>query len=130
MTYPLSKSNKEIRSKSNKLLDEITIDEVIKGNITGEDIKISKETLRLQGDISVKEGRRQLGQNFYRASELVEVPDDEILKIYNMLRPYRSTEGELLEKAREIELKYNAKMCSDIILDALKVYKERGILKL
>ena len=129
MKYPLSKSNVDIRSKSGKSIDQITIDEVINGRVTGEDIKISKETLKLQGKIARQEGRTQLGENFERASELVDIPDEELLIIYNMLRPNRSTREELLNKAREIREKYNAIACSNLIIDAVNVYSKRGILK-
>lgn len=129
MKYPLSKSNVGIRSKSGKSIDQITIDEVINGRVTGEDIKISKETLKLQGKIARQEGRTQLGENFERASELVDIPDEELLIIYNMLRPNRSTREELLNKAREIREKYNAVACSNLIIDAVNVYSKRGILK-
>ena len=129
MKYPLSKSNVDIRSKSGKSIDQITIDEVINGRVTGEDIKISKETLKLQGKIARQEGRTQLGENFERASELVDIPDEELLIIYNMLRPNRSTREELLNKAWEIREKYNAIACSNLIIDAVNVYSKRGILK-
>lgn len=129
MKYPLSENDFNIKSKSGKYLKDISIDEVIKGNITGEDIKISKETLKIQGEIAKKEGRDQLGENFERASELVEIPDDELLIIYNMLRPYRSSENELLQKAKEIKVKFGAIRCSELIMDALKTYKKRGILR-
>lgn len=129
MKYPLSENDFNIKSKSGKYLKDISIDEVIKGNITGEDIKISKETLKIQGEIAKKEGRDQLGENFERASELVEIPDDELLIIYNMLRPYRSSEDELLQKAKEIKVKFGAIRCSELIMDALKTYKKRGILR-
>lgn len=129
MKYPLSKSGIDIKSKSGKSIDQITIDEVINENITGEDIKISKETLKLQGEIAKQEGRQQLGENFNRASELVDIPDDELLIIYNMLRPNRSTREELLNKAKEIREKYNAVYCSNLIVDAVNVYSKRGILK-
>lgn len=129
MNYPLSKSNINIRSRSGKSIKEITIDEVINGKVTGEDIKISKETLRLQGEFAKSEGRIQLGENFERASELVDIPDEELLIIYNMLRPNRSTEEELLLKAIEVKEKYNAISCSNLIIDAVNVYKKRGILK-
>lgn len=129
MKYPLSKSDIDIRSKSGKTINQITIEEVINGRVTGEDIKISKETLKLQGEIARKEGRFQLGENFERASELVDIPDEELLIIYNMLRPNRSTKDELLNKAEEIRVKYNAINCSNLILDAVNVYSKRGILK-
>ncbi len=38
--------------------------------------------------------------NFQRASELVNVPDDVILDMYNKLRPNRSTKKELILMAR------------------------------
>lgn len=129
MKYPLSKSDIDIKSKSGKSIDQITIDEVINGRVTGEDIKISKETLRLQGEIARQEGRTQLGENFERASELVDIPDEELLIIYNMLRPNRSTKEKLLNKAKEIRDKYNAIACSNLIMDAVNVYSKRGILK-
>lgn len=129
MKYPLSKSDMDIRSKSGKTIEEITIEEVINGRVTGEDIKISKETLKLQGEIAREEGRVQLGENFERASELVDIPDEELLIIYNMLRPNRSTKAELISKAEEIRVKYNAINCSNLILDVVNVYSKRGILK-
>ena len=47
--YPLGvKEADTITSKTGKRLDEITLDEVKKGNITAEDIKISSEMLKRQ----------------------------------------------------------------------------------
>ena len=129
MNYPLSENNYNIKSKSGKTLGDITVDEVINGNVTGEDIKISKEALHLQGQVAKENGRQQLGENLERASELVDIPDEEILNIYNMLRPNRSTEQQLLSKAKEIREKYGAVKCSYLIEDAVRVYKQRGILK-
>lgn len=129
MNYPLKDSGIDIKSKSGKSLKDITIDQVINGKVTGEDIKISKETLKLQGEIARKEGRTQLSENFERASELVDIPDEELLIIYNMLRPYRSTKEELELKAKELIEKYNSISCSKLILDAVNVYNQRGILK-
>lgn len=129
MNYPLSNSKENIKSKSGKALNDINIEEVMSGNVTGEDIKISKETLKLQGKIAKENGREALGDNLDRASELVDIPDDELLNIYNMLRPYRSTEKELLDKAKEIKEKYGAINCSMLIEDSVKVYKTRGILR-
>ena len=44
--------------------------------------------------------------NFERAAELTAVPDDRILEIYNALRPYRSTQAELLAIADDLEHRY------------------------
>ncbi|MGL5243905.1 MAG: diol dehydratase small subunit, partial [Sarcina sp.] len=129
MIYPLNKNNLDIKSKSGINLKDITLESVVNGEITSEDIKISEETLKLQASIAKDNGRNQLGENFLRASELVNIPDKELLNIYNMLRPNRSSEEELLLKAKEIRERYKAFNCSYLIEDAVKVYKKRGILK-
>ena len=67
-------------------------------------------------------------QNFERAAELVDVPDDVILKMYDKLRPNRSTKLELVTMAQELIEKYNAKNCAKLVLEAAEVYEKRGIL--
>ena len=52
---------------------------------------ISSETLLHQAEVAEQAGRRQLGENLRRAAELVPVPDDFLLQVYNALRPHRST---------------------------------------
>ena len=83
-------------------MDDITLDEVMKGNIKPEDLRITDKTLLMQAEIAEKVGRRQLAQNFRRAAELTKVPDDRILEIYTALRPYRSSKEELLSIAEEL----------------------------
>ena len=47
MNYPLGENEKDsIQSKTGKFLKEITLEEIKKGNITADDIKISKEMLK------------------------------------------------------------------------------------
>src|SRR5665647_3667706 len=98
----------QIKSKTGKSLKDISITNILDGKITADDIKISKETLLMQGEIAKEAGRPQLNGNFVRASELIEVPDKELLEIYEKLRPNRSTKSELLEIARRLEEKYKA----------------------
>ena len=95
MKYPLGEYEREkITSKTGKKLDDINLEEIKKGNITGEDIKISKEMLRKQGQVAMEADNPPMARNFERAAELVDVPDEVILKMYNMLRPNRSTKAE------------------------------------
>ena len=80
--YPLGvKEADTITSKTGKRLDEITLDEVKKGNITAEDIKISSEMLKRQGQVAHEADYPQMEANFERASELVNVPDYVILNM-------------------------------------------------
>ena len=85
MRYPLGQYEREfIQSKTGKKLEEITLDEVLKGHISSDDIKISKETLKAQGQVAAENGNFPMEKNFERAAELTEVPDDVILKMYEL----------------------------------------------
>ena len=129
MRYPLGESeNEQIRSKTGKKLTEITLDEVMKGHISSDDIKISKEMLKAQGQVAKETGNDPMEKNFERAAELVDVPDDVILKMYDKLRPNRSTKLELVQMAQELIEKYNAKNCARLVMEAAEVYEKRGIL--
>ena len=129
MRYPLGEFEKEqIRSKTGKKLAEITLDEVMKGHISSDDIKISKEMLKAQGQVAKETGNDPMEKNFERAAELVDVPDDVILKMYDKLRPNRSTKLELVQMAQELIEKYNAKNCARLVMEAAEVYEKRGIL--
>lgn len=125
--YPLPKD--KVKSNTGKKLDNINMKNVLDGTITPEDIKISKETLKLQGEIANQSGKRQLQQNFDRASELINVEDSLILEIYDKLRPNRATKEELLEYAKILQVKYGAVICAGFIRDAVDVYERRGILR-
>ena len=127
--YPLGvKEADTITSKTGKRLDEITLDEVKKGNITAEDIKISSEMLKRQGQVAHEADNPQMEANFERASELVNVPDDVILNMYNKLRPNRSTKRELVLMAQELLEKYHAPHCAKLVLEAAEIYEKRGTL--
>ena len=129
MNYPLGENEKaSIRSKTGKKLEEITIDEIKKGNVTADDIKISKEMLHKQGEVAKDNDNLGLAKNFERASELVDVPDEVILKMYNMLRPNRATKLELVLMAQELLEKYKAANCAKLVLEAAEIYEKRGIL--
>lgn len=131
MKYPLSQNMnpEEIKSKTGKSLKDINIENILNGNVNSEDIKISKETLMLQGEIAEKAGRPQLKQNFVRAAELINIPDKLLLEIYDKLRPNRSTKAELLDIAKELVEKYDAAACSKLVLESAEVYERRGILR-
>jgi len=129
MKYPLGQYEAEqITSKTGKKLKDITLDEVIKGNVTSDDIKISREMLKRQGEVSKEAGNDAMSKNFDRAAELVDVPDDIILNMYNKLRPNRATKRELLEMAQELLEKYQSPHCAKLVLEAAEVYEKRGIL--
>ena len=127
--YPLGQYEADsITSRTGKKLSEITLEEVKKGNIKADDIKISKETLKKQGEVAMDADNPAMAGNFERASELVDVPDEVILKMYNKLRPNRSTKLELVEMAKELLEKYHAVNCAKLVMEAAEIYEKRGIL--
>lgn len=127
--YPLGQNEADtITSKTGKSLSQITLDEVKRGNVTAEDIKISAEMLKRQGQVAAAADNPQMEANFERASELVNVPDEIILNMYNKLRPNRSTKRELVLMAQELLEKYQAPHCAKLVLEAAEIYEKRGIL--
>ena len=102
---------------------------VLNGEIKPEDVRIAPETLELQAQISDDDGRIAISRNLRRASELISVPDERILEIYNALRPYRSNAEELLEIAEELEEKYGAKINAAFVREAAEVYRFRNKLR-
>ncbi|MGG5461383.1 diol dehydratase small subunit [Clostridium sp. B9] len=129
--YPLtSKRGGEIKTPTGKMLEDITLEKVLSGEIGADDIRISPETLEMQAQIAESMNRDAIARNFRRAAELIKVPDDRILEMYNALRPYRSTKEELFEMADELEHKYGAKVNADFVREAAEVYENRNKLRI
>lgn len=129
MQYPLGEHERDrIVSRTGKKLSDITLDEIMKGHVSSDDIKISPDTLRAQGQVAKENDNAPMEKNFERAAELTNVPDDVILQMYNKLRPNRSTKQELLAMADELENRYQAPNCAQFVREAAEVYEKRGIL--
>ncbi|MDO4870251.1 MAG: diol dehydratase small subunit [Bacillota bacterium] len=128
--YPLRRTMPdEITTPSGVSLQDISFEMLEKGEIKGEDIRISSETLLMQADIARQSGNDHLADNFSRAAEMVRIDNDRILEIYNALRPYRSTEDELLQIADELRSDYNADRTAAFVEEAAKVLKLRKKLR-
>jgi propanediol dehydratase small subunit len=128
--YPLGKKRPEkVTTFTGKKLDDITLAAVLNGDISDNDIRISPEVLLMQAEISELSGRRWLANNFHRAAEICRLPDDKVLDIYNSLRPYRCSSSELETIANELEHKYGAVFCANLVREAADAYLKRGFLK-
>lgn len=128
--YPLATKHPElVRSASGKRLEDVTLDKVLSGQISFDDVKINPETLEYQAQIAESVGRSRLAANMRRAAEMTRIPDERLLEMYNALRPYRSTKQELLNMADELESKHGARICSALVREAAEVYEKRGRLK-
>lgn len=129
-SYPLGEKIPErIKTPTGKALSDITLDKVVSGEIGPADIRIAPETLEMQAQVSESVDKDAFAQNLRRASELIAVPDDRLLEIYNALRPYRSSKEELYEIAQELEDKYDCTINATFIREAADVYEVRGRLR-
>ncbi|WP_158735627.1 diol dehydratase small subunit [Alteribacillus sp. YIM 98480] len=128
--YPLGQKRADLLyTPTKKSYDQITLEAALQGDISSSDMRISPETLLMQAEIAESLNRMQLGTNFRRAAELIQLSDKKILDIYNSLRPYRSTKEELLLAAEELEQQYGAVENSKLVMEAAEVYERKGILR-
>lgn len=128
--YPLAtKIPEKIQTPTGKKLTDITLESVMSEEIKPEDIRISKDTLEMQAQIAESMDRVAIARNFRRAGELINIPDDRVLEIYNALRPYRSSKEELFAIADELEEKYDATVNAAFIREAAEVYEARKKLR-
>ncbi|WP_159722848.1 diol dehydratase small subunit [Enterococcus sp. CSURQ0835] len=128
--YPLYEKHPElVLSPKGTGINEITLDKVLSGEVDGQDLRITSETLKYQGEIAKSAGRSALQQNFARAAELTAVPDERLLAMYGALRPYRSSKAELLQLADELETEYNATITAKFVREAATHYEARKKLK-
>jgi propanediol dehydratase small subunit len=127
--YPLSVNRQDLlRTPTGKPITALTMNAVVAGEITAEDLRIAPETLQLQAALAESVHRRQLAANFRRAAELTAVPDAEVLAMYNALRPRASSKAQLLEIAENLEGKYHATVCGALVREAAEVYERRDLL--
>jgi len=121
--------DKSITSKTGVPLNDLSLERIAAGWGDMADFSISRQALLRQAEIATAGGWRQLGENFRRAAELVNVPDDIILQIYEGLRPFRTTAAELGELASKLRLQFHAPECARWVEEAAEVYVSRGLLK-
>jgi propanediol dehydratase small subunit len=117
--YPLSeKMPDRLLTPSGLRFEEVTLEAVMAGRVTMADLRVTAEALELQAQVAEEAGRPQLAENLRRAAELVAVPEERILEVYNALRPGRATREELLRLAGELESDYGAHRCAALIREA------------
>lgn len=128
--YPLREHAAEtLRAHSGRPLHEISAEAVAAGEVSGADLRTHADTLRQQADIARANDFPQLAANLLRAAELTDVPNEELLRIYETMRPERASYDELMRLADYLEGTYSARENAAFIREAAAVYRERGLLK-
>ena len=127
--YPLAETQPQaVIGKRGKTLAEITLDAVLAGDVTMEDLRITPESLVAQAEIARDAGRPTLALNFERAAELVDVPQNVIMQVYEFLRPGRAaSKQQLLDTALKLRREYHATQIAGFIEEAAHTYEERGL---
>ena len=128
--FPLAETAPErVRSARGKPLDALTLDAVMTGEVTIEDLRITPEALLAQAEIARDAGRAALAANFERAAELVHVPQEMIMETYEMLRPGRVKDAATLRaRADLLRRDYGAVKLAEFLDTAATHYQRRGLM--
>ncbi|MEZ5775551.1 MAG: diol dehydratase small subunit [Hyphomicrobiaceae bacterium] len=129
--YPLAERRPDlVEGPRGKHLDEITLDAVIAGDVGIEDLRITADALMKQAAIARDAGRPMLAGNLERASELVAVPQDVVMRVYELLRPGRAADRATLEDAAAmLRATYGAERMARFVEEAADVYARRGLFR-
>lgn len=128
--YPLMDHAAEaLRAASGRPLAEVTLEAAAADELDIADTQVSAETLRAQAAIARRAGYGQLAANLERAAELAAVPSDEVLRMYDALRPGRTSLEDLAALAERLAHEYGAPACAALVREAAEVYRRRGLLR-
>jgi len=127
--YPVGEKQPErVRTRNGHPLRDLTLENLLAGELSASDFGITAEGLRLQAAIAERAGRPNLAQNLRRGAELVEIPDNVLLDVYELLRPGRAQSAEgLRAAAQRLRETYAAQETASLLDEAALVYERRGI---
>ena len=127
--YPVGEKQPErVRTRQGHALEDLTLGNLLAGEVSAADFAITGEGLRLQAEVAERAGRRNLAENLRRGAELVDVPGEELLKIYELLRPRRTGQAaELRAAATRLRANYQAEATARLLDEAAAAYERRGI---
>lgn len=128
--YPLAEHAADSLTAANgRPLAEVTLDAAAQGALSADDIRISAATLRAQAAIARQAGYSAVAHNLERAAELTAVPNAELLRMYEQLRPGRASEAELVALADRLEHEFHAPITAAFVREATAVYRRRNLLR-
>jgi len=114
-------------TQTGRPLADLTMEAILQGKLTEADFRISAETLRHQAQAAEQAGYVEQGRNLRRAAELTRVSNEEVLAIYNALRPGRTSYRALIALATRLEQTLDAPLTAALISEAAEVYLARGL---
>lgn len=108
--------------------EKFTVEAAVNGRLTFADLQMDPATLAHQAVVAEEHGNPQLAENFLRAAELALIDGEEVMALYEALRPHRSTAAEL-EALRVSLQNRGAVRCAELVAQAAAVYARRGLLR-
>jgi propanediol dehydratase small subunit len=114
------------RALSGTPVERLTVEAVRAGEVGVADLRIHPDTLERQAVVAEEHGNPQLADNLRRAAELTRLPDEEVLAIYEALRPGRSTAAQLNGLAESLAAR-DLPRCAALVAEAADVYARRGL---
>ena len=115
-----------IRALSGRPVESLTVAAVQAGEISLADLRVHPDTLERQAMVAQRHANPQLAENLRRAAELTRLPDEEVLVVYEALRPGRSTPAALAELAASLAAR-GLPRCAALVTEAAGVYARRGL---
>jgi propanediol dehydratase small subunit len=115
-----------VQALSGRPVGELTLEAVRRGEIRLPDLRIHPGTLEHQAQVAQQHGNPQLAENLRRAAELTGLGDDEVLAIYEALRPGRSTAAQLTTLATSLEAR-GLPRCAALLTEAAEIYTRRNL---
>jgi propanediol dehydratase small subunit len=108
--------------------ERFTVQAAVDGRLGLPDLRMDPAALAHQAEVAEDGGNPQLAENFLRAAELATIDDEEVMSLYEALRPHRSTGPELEALRTSLETR-GATRCAELVGQAAIVYARRGLLR-
>jgi propanediol dehydratase small subunit len=127
--YPLAETCPgEVRGGRGLSLEELTLERVVAGDISMDDLRITPQSLSRQAEIARAAGRPTLAVNLERAAEMAGLPQQVIMEIYELLRPGRAkSDAELIAAAKLLREIHGTFKLAAFLEEAAEVYRRRGL---
>jgi len=108
--------------------ERFAVQAAVDGKLQLSDLRMDPATLEHQAAVAREGGNPQLAENFLRAAELALIDDEEVMGLYEALRPHRSTVEELNALQTSLDAR-GAARCAELVRQAAVVYARRGLLR-
>jgi propanediol dehydratase small subunit len=129
--YPIAENRPDaVTGNRGKPLASLTMEAVLSGEVSMEDLRITPRALQQQAQISKSVGRSTLAGNFERAAEMTRLSREEVMAIYELLRPGRAaSKDSLLDVAQRLRDEQDAPLLADFVEEAARFYEKRRLFR-